>query len=122
MKPTVLLALFSLLLALGCSVPKYQPTPPAYMQAILRGELKEALPSYEAQAREAEENAQASLFPQYYWQVAVEAYSFGADAARETGQLQKAIKYGEKALEMAEKSGNPASLFRAIDRLVPVYV
>ena len=95
---------------------------PPSMQAILRGELKEALPSYEAQAREAEENAQASLFPQYHWQVAVEAYSWAADAGRETGQLQKAITYGEKALEIAERSKNPGSLFRAIDRLVPAYV
>ena len=34
------------------------------------------------------------------------------------GQLQKAITYGEKALEMAEKSKNPGSLFRAIDTLI----
>ena len=37
------------------------------------------------------------------------------------GQLQKAITYGEKALEMAEKSKDPDSLFRAIDTLVLTY-
>ena len=122
MKPTVLLVSFSLsLLAIGCSVPKYQSTVASYRQAIVQGELKEALASYEAQAREAEKNAQASLFPQQYWQAAAEAYSRAANAAREAGQLQKAITYGEKALEMAEKSKNPASLFRAIDTLVSVY-
>jgi CHAT domain-containing protein len=122
MKVPVFLAFFAAaLLTTACSIPKYQVTAVDYQQAILRGELKEALPSYELQAREAEENAQASLFPQYHWQVAVEAYSWAADAARQAGQLQKAIKYGEKALEMAEKSKDPGSLFRAIGTLVPVY-
>src|SRR5262249_40877337 len=122
MKPVVLLASFSLLLlGIGCSVPKYQPTPPSYGQAIVQGELKEALASYEAQGREAERNAQSSLFPQQYWREAVEAYAWAANAARHTGQLQKAITYGEKALEMAEKSKNPGSLFRAIEILVPIY-
>src|SRR4030095_5590935 len=122
MKPMVLLVSFCLsLLAMGCSVPKYQPTPASYRQAIVRGEIQEALASYEAQAREAEKNAQASLFPQQYWQAATEAYSWAANAAREAGQLQKAITYGEKAVEMAEESKNPASLLRAIDTLVSIY-
>jgi CHAT domain-containing protein len=122
MKPTVLLASFSLpLFAIGCSVPKYQATQAAYRQAVVRGELKEALASYEAQAREAEKSAQASLFPQQYWQAAVHAYRQAADAAREAGQLQKAITYGEKALEMAEKSKDPGSLFSAIHTLVLAY-
>ena len=122
MRPTVLLAFFALLLlAAGCSVPKYQPTVAAYRQAVLQGELKEALASYEAQAQEAEKNAQRSLFPQQYWQAAAEAYGRAARAAQETGQLQKAITYGEKALEMAEKSKNPGSLLRAIETLVFTY-
>ena len=122
MKPAVLLVSFSLpLFAVGCSVPKYQPTTAAYHQAIVRGELKEALASYEAQAREAEKNAQASLFPQQYWQAAAEAYRRLRRAARAAGQLQKAITYGEKALEIAEKSKNPGSLFLAINTLVLAY-
>src|SRR5215470_10763545 len=122
MKPTVLLVSFSLpLFAVGCSVPKYQLTERTYRQAVVKGELKEALASYEAQAREAEKNAQASLFPQQYWREAVEAYGLAGNAARHTGQLQKAITYGEKALEIAEKSKDPQSLFRAIDTLVPIY-
>ena len=122
MRPAVFLISFSLpLLALGCSVPKYQPTPTSYRQAIARGELKEALTSYAAQAREAEQNAESSMFPQYYWQTAAEAYSQAGNAAREAGQLQKAIRYGERAFEMAEKSKDPGSLVRAIDTLVRVY-
>src|SRR5262245_21212797 len=122
MRLIILLVSFSLaLFGMGCFVPKYQPTPPSYGQSIVRGELKEALASYEAQAREAEQNAQGSLFPQQYWQEAVEGYAWAANAARRTGQLQKAITYGQKALEMAEKSKNPGSLFRAIEVVVPTY-
>src|SRR5215831_20493225 len=99
MKPMVLLVSFGLpLFAIGCSVPKYQPTPPSYGQAIVQGELKEALASYEAQGREAERNAQSSLFPQQYWRDATEAYALAGNTARRAGQLQKAITYGEKAL------------------------
>src|SRR6266498_201593 len=108
MKPTVLLASFALpLLAIGCSVPKYQVTAASYRDAIVRGEVQAALASYEAQAREAEKNAQRSLFPKQYWRDAAEAYGRAARAAQEAGQLQKAITYGEKALEMAEKLENP---------------
>src|SRR5215831_4082451 len=122
MKLTVLLVSFSLpLLAIGCSVPKYETTQASYRQAVIRGELKEALASYETQAREAEKNAQGSLFPQQYWRWAVNAYRRAADAAREAGQLQRAITYGEKALEMAEKSNDPASLFSATHTLVLAY-
>ena len=122
MKPAVLLVFFAVpLLATACSVPKYQLTEPTYRQAVVRGEIKAALASYEAQAREAEKNAQASLFPQQYWREAVQAYGLAGNAARAAGQLQKAITYGEKSLEMAEKSKDPNSLFRAIDTLVPIY-
>src|SRR5262249_42390632 len=123
MKPTtVLLVSVSLpLFAIGCSVPKYQTTFASYRQAIVQGELKEALASYESQAREAERNAQGSLFPQQYWREAVQAYGLAGNTARSAGQLQKAITYGEKALEIADKSKDPNSLFRAIDTLVPIY-
>jgi CHAT domain-containing protein len=121
MKPGVLLVSFSLPLAVGCSVPKYQPTTAAYRQAIVRGEIEEALVSYEAQAREAEQNAQASLFPRQYWQAAVDAYQLAGRTAWAAGQLQKAITYGEKSLEIAEKSKNPRSLFPAINTLVLTY-
>ena len=122
MTPTVLLAFIAVpLLSIACSVPKYQVTAAAYQQAIVRGEVKELLASYEAQALEADESAQASLFPQQYWRAAVDAYRRAADAARSAGQLQKAITYGERALELAEKSKDPDNLFRAINTLILTY-
>ena len=122
MKPAILLVSFSLpLFAIGCSVPKYQVTAASYEQAVVRGELNEVLVSYEAQAREAEKSAHGSLFPQQYWEAAVDAYRRAADAAGSAGQLQKAITYGEKALEIAEKSKDPNSLFRAINTLIRTY-
>jgi CHAT domain-containing protein len=122
MKPGVLLVSFSLpLFGIGCSIPKYQPTTAAYRQAIVRGEIQEALVSYEAQAREAEKNAQESLFPQQYWRAGVAAYRLASAVARHAGQLQKAITYGEKALEMAEKSKDPGSLISAIHALALTY-
>jgi tetratricopeptide (TPR) repeat protein len=108
MKPVVLLVSCSLpLLAIGCSVPKYQPTFASYRQAIVQGELKEALVSYEIQAQEAEKNAASSLFAQYYWGAAVVAYMQAASAAHSSGQLQKAVVYGEKALEIARRTQAP---------------
>jgi CHAT domain-containing protein len=122
MKPTVVLAFFALpLLAIACSVPKYQVTAASYEQAVVRGELNEVLVSYEAQAREAEKSAHGSLFPQQYWEAAVDAYRRAADAAGSAGQLQKAITYSEKALEIAEKSKDPLSLLRAINTLIHTY-
>ena len=122
MKPVVLLVSLSLpLFGIGCSIPKYQPTVGSYRQAILQGQLKEALTSYEAQAQEEEKNAQGSLFPQQYWQAAADAYRLAAQAARDAGQLQKAITYGEKALKMAEKSKNPGVLLPAINQLSFTY-
>jgi len=59
--------------------------------------------SLEAQAQEAEKNASASWFPQAYWQTATAAYSQASTAAIFSGQLEKSIAYGEKALETAEK-------------------
>jgi CHAT domain-containing protein/predicted negative regulator of RcsB-dependent stress response len=106
MKPTVLLASFSLF-AIGCSVPKYQATFASYRQAIVQGELKEALASYEIQAQDAEKNAATSFFAQYYWGAAVVAYMQAASAANSSGQLQKAVIYGEKALEIARRTKAP---------------
>jgi len=104
MRPTVLLLSFSLpLFAIGCSVPKYRPTEASYRQAIVRGELKEALASFEAQAQEAEKNASTSWFPQQYWIAATEVYGLASSAALYSGQLEKSIAYGEKAQESAEK-------------------
>jgi tetratricopeptide (TPR) repeat protein len=123
MKPVVLLVFFSLpLLAIsGCSVSKYQFGEASYREASVNGEIQEALTSYEAQAREAEKNAHASLFPQQYLEAAADAYRLAGRAAREAGQLQKAITYGEKALKIAEKSKNPGVMVPAINQLSYTY-
>ncbi|MBI2986052.1 MAG: CHAT domain-containing protein [Deltaproteobacteria bacterium] len=87
----------------------------------MAGEIKEALASYEEQAREAEKNAAASLFPQPHLKVAALAYKEAARAARASGQLQKGIVFGEKALEIAEKLGEPGYKLEALDVLIPAY-
>jgi CHAT domain-containing protein len=97
MKSTLWFAL--VLLAIGCSVPKYQATEPSDRQAIVRGRLEKAL----AQAREAEKNASVSWFPEAYWETASEAYSRASTAALYSGRLEESIAYGEKALRTAEK-------------------
>ena len=100
---------------------KFQPTVSSFRQATVSGNVKEFLSAMEAQAMEAEKNAVSSWFPQQYWAGAVQAYALAANAALSTGQLQKAIDYGQKALAIAEKTKDSASLFRAIDTLVPIY-
>ncbi len=76
-------------------------------QALLRGELKEALASYETQAVQAEKSATTSSFPQQYLESAYGAYLYASSAARLTGQLQKSITYAEKAHEIARRVNGP---------------
>jgi CHAT domain-containing protein/lipopolysaccharide biosynthesis regulator YciM len=103
------LALLTIIFASSCAVEqaKFEITVTTTRRALLEGDIKEALASYEAQALEAEKNAQASWFSQHYWGVAVNAYLEAASAARFSGQLHKAIAYGEKALEIAERTKVP---------------
>ena len=120
-------SLFSFILLLflitGCAVeqPKFEATPASTGRALLRGEIKEAMASYESQAREAEKNAAASSFPRQYWEAATDAYRQASSAARQSGQLQEAISYAEKAREMAEKTKEPRFRLRAITRLIQAY-
>jgi CHAT domain-containing protein len=90
----------------GCAVqqPRFDDTNASIRNAQLRGEIKQALAHYESEARQAEYDAATSLFPQRYWGFAVNAYSQAASAARVAGQLQKAITYGEKALDIAQRT------------------
>ena len=101
---TVLGSLF--LLVSGCAVqqPRFDDTNASIRNAQLRGEIKQALAHYESEARQAEHDAVTSLFPQRYWGFAVNAYLQAASAARVAGQLQKAITYGEKALDIAQRT------------------
>jgi len=83
------------LVAAGCTVqpPRFDDSDISLRNALLRGDIKEALAFYEAEARQAE-NHRA-------WGDAVIAHLQVADAARFSGQLQKAITHGEKALAIA---------------------
>ena len=101
---TVVSSLF--LLVSGCAVqqPTFDDTNASIRNAQLRGEIKQALAHYESEARQAEHDAAKSLFPQRYWGFAVNAYLQAASAARVAGQLQKAITYGERALDIAQRT------------------
>jgi len=81
--------------------------------AIVRGEVKEVLSALEAQASKDESNGE--------WVKAADAYDLASDAARNGGQLQKAITYGNKAFELAEKGKAPLLQARAIPQIVYAY-
>jgi tetratricopeptide (TPR) repeat protein len=99
--------LLFLLLGSGCSVSNVDTSSRSMRTTLLAGKIKDALASYEIQAQEAEKDAAGSLFSQYYWGVAIIAYMQAASAANSSGQLQKAIIYGEKALEIARRTKAP---------------
>src|SRR5215813_7899152 len=83
----------------GCAAPKFDASNASLRSALLRGEIKEAFTYYETEAQEAEKNAA--------WGEAVNDYLQAADAARFAGQLQRAITYGEKALEITHGTNAP---------------
>lgn len=117
------LALLPILFASGCAVqqPKFQLTYASTRQALIRGEIQEALAFYESQAREAEKNAETSWSSTQHWESATAAYTEAARAASLSGQLQKAITYGEKALATAEKTKSPSRWLGAAEQLIISY-
>jgi CHAT domain-containing protein len=100
---------------------KYPATSNSTIEAIARGEAREALIALEAQGMEAEKNAASSASPQRYAAEAASAYREAARAAQSLGQLQKAIAHGSKALEMAEKAKDAALQAGAIYQLQQSY-
>jgi CHAT domain-containing protein/lipopolysaccharide biosynthesis regulator YciM len=100
---------------------KYEATPASMMEAIARGEAREALAAMEAKGSEAEKNVASSASPQRYRFEAANAYREAARAAQSLGQFQKAISHGSKALEMADKTKNPALQAGAIYQLQQSY-
>lgn len=87
--------------------------PGSTREAISRGEVREVSSAMEAKALAAEKNQN--------WQEASVSYRDAANAARLSGQLQKAVAYGTKALEMAEKAGAPGLQAGAIWHLAFAY-
>jgi CHAT domain-containing protein/Tfp pilus assembly protein PilF len=78
-----------------------------------KGEAKGSLDDLEARAQEAEKENR--------WQEASIAYQKASHAARVNGQFQKAVSYGNKALEMGERAQGPLLQARAILSLVDSY-
>jgi len=90
-------------------------------QAILRGEIHEALTYFEAAARAAETEARTSASPTEYWRSASAAYYEAARAALLIGELQRAVILGEKGVEMADRAGVPVIQQNALRGLRSVY-
>jgi tetratricopeptide (TPR) repeat protein len=111
----------SFLFVSGCAVPKFEPSVVSTRRSVFRGEIKEALASYEAQAQQSEKNAAAANYPEKYWGSAVRNYAEASRAARLSGQLQKAITYAGKALEIADKVKDPSLRLAAIEMLILAY-
>jgi hypothetical protein len=56
-----------------------------------------------------------------HWETARKFYTEAERAARLSGQVQKMLAYGEKALEIARKTGNPALELGAINEMIFVH-
>lgn len=118
-------AIFLLFIAFNPGYAAQQPVPDpiaATRDAIVKGDAQQALSAMEAKALEAEKQAVTSTTPQRSWAQASVAYREASGLARSSGQLQKAVSYGHKALEAAERSGQPAAQTRAIGRLALAYM
>jgi len=103
------------------SGPRYDTNPLSARRAYAKGEINQALASYEAQAREAEKNAEFSWFPQRYWEEAAAAYNQASRAALSAGHLQESIAYGRRAVELAAKAQSPLLQHRATRTLIVGY-
>ncbi len=84
-----------LLNASAAEPPRIEATTDSVREAIAKGRVAEALASLEAQALEAEGKKD--------WDKAANAYNLASDAARNGGQLQKAMTYGNKGFELSER-------------------
>ncbi len=78
-------------------------------EAIGKGDVRGALGAAESRAMEAEKNGA--------WQQAAQSYVKASVAARVSGQLQKAVTYGNRAFEIAEKAELPAVQTQAVIQL-----
>lgn len=95
MSPAIL---FLCVLAAGCAAqqPRFTDTAESLRNATLRGEIKDALAAYEAEAIRAEKDGD--------WPTAINAFLQAAGAAGQAGQLQKAITLGARALDLAQRT------------------
>ena len=115
-QPKKLILLLVLFLLTFCAVaqPAQRQRPGAdtkasAKEAIGKGDARGALGAAESRATEAEKNGA--------WQQAAQSYVQASVAARISGQVQKAVTYGNKAFEMGEKGKLPAIQVQAVLQL-----
>ncbi len=94
----------------------------ATRDAIVAGDVRQALSAMEAKALEAEKQAATRESPQRSWGEVSIAYREASQLARSSGLLQKAVAYGIKALDAAQKARQPSLQTRAISRLARAYI
>jgi CHAT domain-containing protein len=110
-----LISLSIVALLAGCAVEqsKYRADSVSTREAIAKGEAREFLSAMEAQGLEAEKSKN--------WGQAATAYNEATWAAQASGELQKAISYAGKALDMAQKASDKELQVRAVFFLATVY-
>jgi len=113
-----LTALLSALALTGCATPEEQRFRPNYIsgqRAALRpSEAREALQGYRQMGADLERQGR-------FAQAAV-AYSNASTSARALARLQDALETSQKAVEMAERAGDPRHLAPALIRLGQVHM
>jgi CHAT domain-containing protein len=102
----IFLLVAALFISGAAARPRFETAPGSTRDAIVKGEVKEALSILESKAAEAER--------QQNWSNAAHDYLEASHAARTAGQLQKGITYSRKALEIAEKNNYSRLQARAI--------
>ncbi len=115
MKKIVSILLPALFLLTGCSIEQTDigSRVAATRAAIVRGEAGAYLSEMEAKAFEAESKQN--------WYLALVFYRDAAQAAAASGQLQKAVSYRSRELELAEKTKDQERIVLALDGLATIH-
>lgn len=108
--PARLFVTATLLLLISSMGETSQITGPFSKEAIGRGKVDDVLRFRETKARDGEQMRD--------WVLASNAYRLASQAAKISGQYQKAIDYENKAVEMGERAGNYVLQARGIIQLV----
>ena len=110
---SVNLGLVCLLVLSGCATTEEQRFPLDYISgheaAYQLDTAREALPAYQRMGADLERRGR---YPE-----AATAYSNARQSAQTLGRLQDALDAGQKAVQMAERGGNPVQLSIALNRL-----
>jgi CHAT domain-containing protein len=98
--------------------PQFNTSLISVVRAATRGEAKKALLFYEKQASHFEALAKSGESSNQYWSQAARAYREASNAAHFSGNLHKAIVYGEKALALSEQLDNRRLKLASLSSLV----